>query len=151
MSMNESAEEAGVAFEIKWDWQRLASLTPTERTLERAAKWNVNYMQDAQFAMKLKEALGFKMSDTEAPGEKDGGIEVATWSHHAAWSNESGLTIWNKGLSEKHWEMVLDRIEEHFPITGGGVPGSYGYKGSGWHVKNDKLAIWHNDSFGIGD
>jgi len=76
--------------------------------------------------------------------------QVGWWTEQASYSDNSGYAV--TATNPVFGQYIADFLPKFFPIGGGGVPGSYGYKGSGWTgTGSSNEWVWHNYSFGIGD
>ena len=86
-------------------------------------------------------------------GHAQPGVEYTArlghWSYQASWSDNSGVVIRcdDKGMGD----AIFGLVKKAFPITGGGVPGSTGFRGHGELRSGPPEWVWENASFGIGD
>lgn len=93
------------------------------------------------------------MFPTEKGYRKDpscaGLAELGTFNIQAAYSDDSYVAI--RAETDEIAKIIIDAMQKALPVTGGGVPGTYGYKGSGPKQLSDGIWIYHWSSFGIGD
>lgn len=75
--------------------------------------------------------------------------ELGTFNIQNPYSDDAYVAI--RAESDEIGKIILDALQKALPITGGGVPGSYGYKGHGAESAGNGVWIYHWSSFGIGD
>lgn len=97
-----------------------------------------------EFVRKVRLAVDPKMFEDGSTAQ------LGMWSTQEAWSDNSGYVVRSESNSD-FAEAIAMVLPKMFPITGGGVPGSTSYRGSGWRVRGPKVWVWEDASFGIGD
>lgn len=79
-----------------------------------------------------------------------GMVEIGIRYAQEAWSDDCFLCV--RADNGEMIQFLRGFFEKNIPPIGGGVPGSYGYKGSGWKTPPTELTqIYHYSSYGIGD
>jgi len=81
--------------------------------------------------------------------ELTGEVEIGRFSKQEAWSDDGYIGVYSE--KPRLAKGVINLIEKYVPTTGGGVPGTYGYRGSGRVEGGPKEYSYHESSFGIGD
>lgn len=74
--------------------------------------------------------------------------EIGHWHEQNSWSDDSYLAL--RADTPEIALIIKKAIDRALPITGGGVVGARGYRGSGWTGAGTEWA-YHYNSFGIGD
>tara|TARA_Y100000310_G_scaffold217756_1_gene218832 strand:- start:2688 stop:3227 length:540 start_codon:yes stop_codon:yes gene_type:complete len=78
-----------------------------------------------------------------------GMVEIGQFTEQNSYSDDSYLAI--RADTDRLARMVAGAVENVLPVSGGGVHGTYGYKGSGLKKGSDGEYVYHYSSFGIGD
>ena len=113
-----------------------------------APEWN---KANVAFMYKTMKVLVAAVKKAKAPaGIASGATAIlGTWSYQGAWSDDSGLVVTSD--DPVFGAFIAEFLPKMFPISGGGVPGSTSYRGSGWQARGPREWVWHRSSFGIGD
>lgn len=108
-------------------------------------KTNVTFMYRTlkEFVQKVRLEVGSKKFSEGAV------VQMGAWSKQESWSDDSGYVVKSDNDAEFAKE-IASVLPKQFPITGGGVPGSTSYRGSGWRHRGPYLWVWNDSSFGIG-
>jgi hypothetical protein len=79
-----------------------------------------------------------------------GVAEIGSYSTQESYSDDSYLIV--RSDEPTLTRTIMKVLKEVRPTTGGGVPGSSGYRGSGVQKTSDSAVLLYNwSSFGIGD
>jgi hypothetical protein len=81
-------------------------------------------------------------------GKCRGLVEIGQFSMQNSWSDDSYVAV--RADTEEIARVVMETLKKVLPVSGGGVPGSTGYKGSGEQKQGDGEYVYHYSSFGIG-
>ena len=124
------------------------SYDPIEGVSVTAKRDQVQHPEAFKKYKLLSDAIK-KMGDA-ATGIGEGAVaQFGTWFDQSPYSDNSGVVVSTNDVAlGKLFEVVIPKL---FPITGGGVAGARGYRGSGWVSRGPNEWVWEDSSFGIGD